>query len=180
MQNFYLKKILDTNQLQLIIQRLSAQIIESCNSLSEIILVGVQPRGVNLSQKIFKQISSQVKDKNIFHGQLDITFYRDDIRDNISMPNKTDIHFSIEKKTIILIDDVLFTGRTIRAALDALNDFGRADKIYLCVLIDRSFNRQIPIQADFIGKRIDTYFNEKVVVNWQINGEQEDVNLYEN
>jgi pyrimidine operon attenuation protein/uracil phosphoribosyltransferase len=93
---------------------------------------------------------------------LDITFYRDDVRREIKVPNKTDINFSIENKKVVLIDDVLYTGRTIRAALDALLDFGRPKKVELCVLIDRRFSRQLPIQPDYPGNVIDDLISQKV------------------
>ncbi len=100
------------------------------------------------------------------YGKLDITFYRDDIRKELHKANHTDIPFSIEGKKVILIDDVLYTGRTIRAALDALLDFGRPAKVELCVLIDRRFSRQLPIQPDYVGKSIDSIISQKVKVDW--------------
>ena len=112
--------------------------------------------------------------KKINYGLLDITFYRDDIRDEFHVANATDISFSIEGKKVILIDDVLYTGRTIRAALDALQDFGRPQKVELCVLIDRRFSRELPIQPDYSGKSIDTLISQKVKVEW----DKETVVLY--
>ena len=105
---------------------------------------------------------------------MDITFYRDDIRKELHYPNHTDISFSIEDKNVILIDDVLYTGRTIRAALDALLDFGRPKKVELCVLINRRFSRQLPIQPDYCGKSIDSIISQKVKVEW----DKEKVVLY--
>ena len=105
--------------------------------------------------------------QNIDYGLLDITFYRDDVRREIKLPNKTNINFTIENKKVILIDDVLFTGRTIRAALDALLDFGRPESVELCVLIDRRFSRQLPIQPDYTGKVIDDLVTQKVKVCWK-------------
>ncbi len=98
------------------------------------------------------------------YGKLDITFYRDDVRNQLHIANKTDINFSIEGKEVVLIDDVLYTGRTIRAALDALLDFGRPEKVKLLILVDRRFNRQLPIQPDYVGKSIDTITSQKVKV----------------
>jgi pyrimidine operon attenuation protein/uracil phosphoribosyltransferase len=118
-----------------------------------------------------------VPEKNIQYGILDITFYRDDVRKELHVANKTDIPFSIENKQVILIDDVLWTGRTIRAALDALLDFGRPKKVELCVLIDRRFNRELPIQPDYTGRAIDTIVSQKVKVFWKENGEKECVEL---
>jgi len=107
--------------------------------------------------------------KKIAYGKLDITFYRDDVRKEIKFANKTDIPFSIENKIVVIIDDVLWTGRTIRAALDALLDFGRPAKVELCVLIDRRFSRELPIHADYVGRTIDTFPSQKVMVRWKEN-----------
>lgn len=103
---------------------------------------------------------------DLHYGKLDITFYRDDIRKELHLPNKTDLHFSIEGKNVVLIDDVLYTGRTIRAAMDALMDFGRPAKVELLVLIDRRYSRQLPVQPDYIGKSIDSIVSQKVKVRW--------------
>ena len=113
-------------------------------------------------------------DEKIQYGILDITFYRDDVREELHIANNTDIPFSIEGKTVILIDDVLYTGRTIRAALDAIQDFGRPQKVELCVLVNRRFNRELPIQPDYFGKSIDTITSQKVKVEW----DKEQVILY--
>jgi pyrimidine operon attenuation protein/uracil phosphoribosyltransferase len=113
-------------------------------------------------------------------GNLDITFYRDDFRrrEKPIIPSVTNIDFSIENKQVILVDDVFFTGRTIRSGLDALLTFGRPTKVQLLVLIDRRFNRDLPIQADYIGKSVDTLFHEKVKVSWlEVDGEDK-VELY--
>ena len=106
---------------------------------------------------------------------MDITFYRDDVRKVLHIANATEIPFSIEGKKVVLIDDVLYTGRTIRAALDALLDFGRPSKVALCVLIDRRFSRELPIQPDFSGKAIDTIVSDKVKVNWAETAEKDEV-----
>jgi pyrimidine operon attenuation protein/uracil phosphoribosyltransferase len=105
---------------------------------------------------------------------LDITFYRDDVRSELHVPNTTDMPFSVDGKQVVLIDDVLYTGRTVRAALDALQDFGRPRKAELCVLVNRRFDRELPIQPDYCGKTIDSAFSQKVRVDWQ----QEEVYLY--
>jgi pyrimidine operon attenuation protein / uracil phosphoribosyltransferase len=131
------------------------------------VLIGLQPRGIYLSDRVVAEIKKEITDANILYGKLDITFYRDDIRTELHKANQTDIPFSIENKKVVLIDDVLYTGRTIRAALDALLDFGRPEKVELCVLIDRRFSRQLPIQADYIGKSIDSIITQKVKVLWQ-------------
>lgn len=166
--------ILDKQQLQLIIQRLAHQLLENQPDLSNVVFIGIQPRGVKVSDKIMEQLQKLTNGQPLQYGKLDITFYRDDVRNEIHLANQTDIAFSIEGKEVILIDDVLYTGRTIRAALDALQDFGRPQKIELCVLVDRHFNRELPIRPDYCGKAIDTIISQKVKVEW----EQEAVVLY--
>lgn len=129
-------------------------------------IIGLQPRGIYLSDQVVEEIRKQLPDGNILYGKLDITFYRDDIRKELHIANQTDIPFSLEGKRVVLIDDVLYTGRTIRAALDALLAFGRPEKVELCVLIDRRFSRQFPIQPDYVGKAIDSIISQKVKVEW--------------
>ena len=166
--------ILDKSRLQITIERLAYQVIENYTDLSSVVLLGIQPRGVFLADKIYNQISKMNLDVLPQYGKIDITFYRDDIRKELHEPNKTDIPFSIEEKNVILIDDVLYTGRTIRAALDALLSFGRPQKVELCVLINRRYSRQLPIQPDYCGKAIDSIISQKVKVEW----DKEEVNLY--
>lgn len=158
--------ILAGNQLSVTIKRLAHQILENNTELKNTVIIGLQPRGVFLSDKIVDEIKKQVN-TDLSYGKLDITFYRDDIRKELHKANHTDIPFSIEGKKVILIDDVLYTGRTIRAALDALLDFGRPAKVELCVLIDRRFSRQLPIQPDYVGKSIDSIISQKVKVEWK-------------
>lgn len=161
-----MKTILDSYQLNLTIRRLAHQLIESHTDFNQTVFIGIQPRGILLSDKIVAHIQQLYPQQKIQYGKLDITFYRDDIRKELHVANKTDIPFSIEGKKVILIDDVLYTGRTIRAALDAINDFGRPEKIELCVLVDRRFSRQLPIQPDYCGKAIDSLISQKVKVEW--------------
>jgi pyrimidine operon attenuation protein/uracil phosphoribosyltransferase len=116
-------------------------------------------------------ISSTLTSSEVLHGQLDITFYRDDVRNKIVTPDKMNLPFSIEGKTVILVDDVLFTGRTIKAALDALLDYGRPERVELCVLIDRHEHRQFPIQPDYSGKKISTLRSEKIKLMSTENGD---------
>lgn len=169
-----MKTILDAQQLNLTILRLSHQLIENHLSLKEVVFIGLQPRGVKVSDKIVAAIKKLCPNEEVAYGILDITFYRDDIREGLHAASKTDIPFSIEGKQVVLIDDVLYTGRTIRAALDALQDFGRPQKVELCVLVNRRFNRELPIQPDYCGKAIDTIVSQKVKVEW----EREEVVLY--
>ena len=161
-----MKSILSEQQLAITIRRLAQQILENHESLENTVLIGIQPRGVHLSDRLIEEIKKQLPAGKIQYGKLDITFYRDDIRKELHVANQTDIPFSIEGKKVVLIDDVLYTGRTIRAALDALLDFGRPEKVELCVLIDRRFSRQFPIQPDYVGKSIDSIVTQKVKVEW--------------
>jgi pyrimidine operon attenuation protein / uracil phosphoribosyltransferase len=158
--------LLNSTQLALTLKRLAHQLIENVTEPNNIAFVALQPRGVAFGQAVVSQIQQQIGFTKVPFGVMDITFYRDDIHQQIHLPNATDIAFSIEGKTVVLLDDVLYTGRTIRAALDALQDFGRPRNVQLCVLIDRKFNRELPIQPDFIGKEIDTIVSQKVKVNW--------------
>ncbi|HRP54886.1 bifunctional pyr operon transcriptional regulator/uracil phosphoribosyltransferase PyrR [Agriterribacter sp.] len=169
-----MKTILDPYQLNLTIQRLAYEIIERHSDLDNTVLIGIQPRGVFLSDRIAAHIRHLVPSVSMHYGKLDITFYRDDVRSELHEANKTDIPFSIEDKKVVLIDDVLHKGRTIRAALDALLAFGRPDKVELCVLIDRRFSRELPIQPDYCGKAIDSIISQKVKVEW----DKEEVVLY--
>jgi pyrimidine operon attenuation protein/uracil phosphoribosyltransferase len=161
-----LKSILTEHQLSITIKRLAHQILENNSGLVNTVFIGLQPRGVFLSDKIVEEIRKELPAAKVHYGKLDITFYRDDIRKELHIANQTDIPFSVEAKRVVLIDDVLYTGRTIRAALDALLDFGRPEKVELCVLIDRRFSRQLPIQPDYTGKSIDSIISQKVKVEW--------------
>lgn len=166
--------LLSSAQLKVTIQRLAHQLIEDYESLQNVVFIGIQPRGVKLSERIVDHIRLLCPAENINYGLLDITFYRDDVRNEFHVASKTELPFSLEGKVVILIDDVLYTGRTIRAALDALQDFGRPKKVALCVLVNRSFSRELPIQPDYCGKSIDSLQTQKVKVEWQ----QEEVVLY--
>jgi pyrimidine operon attenuation protein/uracil phosphoribosyltransferase len=161
-----MQTILDKNQLHLTIQRLAHQLIEIHPDIENVALIGIQTGGIYLADKIVDVLKEIRKDKKIQYGKLDITFYRDDIRKELHVPNQTVIPFSIDNKKVVLIDDVLFTGRTIRAAMDALQDFGRPQKVELLVLIDRKSSRQLPIQPDYCGKAIDSITTETVKIKW--------------
>jgi pyrimidine operon attenuation protein/uracil phosphoribosyltransferase len=161
------KVILSREQLQLTIQRLSHQLIENHYPFTDTVIVGLQPRGVLLAERIVEAIRNAYPELSVKYGKLDITFYRDDVHKELHIANQTTIDFQIENKQVILIDDVLYTGRTIRAAMDALIDFGRPSKVELCVLADRRFNRQLPIQPDYTGRAIDTIFSQNVSVDWE-------------
>ena len=146
------------------ITRISHEILERNNNNEEMVLIGIHKRGVPLALRIQK-IINDISGSKINLGSLDITFHRDDYRERLLVPEikGTDIKFTIDGKVVILIDDVLYTGRTVRASLDELNSFGRASKVQLAVLVDRG-HRELPIKADFIGKNIPTHEGEHVDV----------------
>lgn len=164
-----MKPILTQKQIELTVKRLAHQILENHLQLENTVLIGIQPRGIFLSDRIVNELNLLLPHDKILYGKLDITFYRDDIRKELKFANATKIPFSTAGKNIVIIDDVLWTGRTTRSALDALLDFGRPSKVELCVLIDRRFSRELPIQADYIGRAIDTFPSQKVFVRWKEN-----------
>lgn len=172
-----MKTILTEEQLAITVLRLSHQLLENQLRFDDIAIIGIQPRGIFFSDRIVAQINLQIAPQQVTYGKLDITFYRDDVRQGLHTLNQTDIPFSVENKTVILVDDVLYTGRTIRAAMDALLAFGRPAKVELCVLIDRRFSREVPIQADYVGKSIDTIITQKVKVLWKERDGKEEVVL---
>jgi pyrimidine operon attenuation protein / uracil phosphoribosyltransferase len=175
-----LKTVLNEQQVSITIKRLAHQIIESHTSPENLVIIGIQPRGVYVSDQLVLELKKLVPEGTVQYGILDITFYRDDVRNALHIPNETDIPFSIENKHVIIVDDVLYTGRTIRAALDALLDYGRPSKVELCVLIDRRFSRQLPIQPDYVGKPIDSIISQKVKVFWKERDGRDEVVLLEN
>lgn len=148
-------------------------------NLHNTVIIGIQPRGVFVSDHVVEELKKIVSADKVKYGILDITFYRDDVRKEIHVPNHTRIPFTIENKNVVLIDDVLHTGRTIRAALDALLDFGRPSKVELCTLIDRRFSRQLPIQPDYVGKAIDSIISQRVKVFWKSRDNRQEVVLLE-
>lgn len=171
-----MKPVLNQQQINLTIKRLAHQVLENNTALDRTVFIGIQPRGIFLSDRMIRELS-QESGSPIQYGKLDITFYRDDLRKELHIPNQTDIKFSIEGKKVILIDDVLYTGRTIRAALDALMDFGRPEKVELVVLIDRRYSRELPIQPDYVGKSIDSIITQKVKVLWEAKDGKDEVVL---
>ena len=172
-----MKTILSHHQVELTIKRLAHQVLENHIQLEDTVIIGLQPRGIFLSDRIVEEMKQLLNPNLVKYGQLDITFYRDDIHKQIHTANKTTIPFSIDGKKVVLIDDVLWTGRTIRAALDALLDYGRPQKVELCVLIDRRFSREYPIQAEYVGRAIDTFPNQKVMVYLSKKSEKVSVEL---
>lgn len=165
------KLILDSDLLDITISRLCQQLLENHGDFSESVILGLQPRGIFLSE-IIKEKLEKILRKKVDLGYLDATFHRDDFRrrDIPAKANETRIPFVIEGKKVILVDDVLFTGRTVRAALDAMIAFGRPDKVELLVLIDRKYNRDLPIAPDYIGRQVSTLSTQKVLVELEAQG----------
>jgi len=168
--------LLDEGLLGVVIKRLCLQLSENYYPFENTVLIGLQPRGISLLTAIMEELKQIHPSLSIMHGCVDPTFYRDDFRrgDKQLVAHSTKIPVHLDGKKVVLIDDVLYTGRTIRAALDALQDFGRPQKVELCVLVNRRFNRELPIQPDYCGKSIDTLISQKVKVEW----EREEVILY--
>lgn len=161
------KLILNSTSFEITIERLCYQLIENHNNFSETVIIGLQPRGTFLAKRIHTQVSKILKKKDVKLGNLDVTFHRDDFGKKVLVPQSTQIDFIIEDKNVILVDDVLFTGRTIRAGMDAMMAFGRPKKVELLVLIDRRYSRHLPIQPNYVGKTIDSVATEKVIVEWK-------------
>lgn len=167
-----ISKILDSNAIKRAITRLSHEIIEKNKGIDDVVLIGIKTRGVYLADRISKEIN-KIEGKPINVGELDITLYRDDLKQIHEEPqvNGSNINFSIKDKIVVLIDDVLYTGRTIRSALDAIIDISRPKAIQLGILIDRG-HRELPIRADYVGKNVPTSKLEIVHVNLsEIDGE---------
>ncbi|MFH1541063.1 MAG: bifunctional pyr operon transcriptional regulator/uracil phosphoribosyltransferase PyrR [Elusimicrobiota bacterium] len=164
MQIIEKKIVMDKNEIEQTLKRLAYEIIEKLHGVENLVLVGIQTRGVYLAERIVCELKKITK-KIVPLGILDITLYRDDINSIAHQPivKETEISFDTTGKNVILIDDVLFTGRTIRAAIDAIIDFGRPKTIKLLVLVDRG-GRELPIQPDFVGKKFPTSKNEIVCV----------------
>ncbi|MHA4847467.1 bifunctional pyr operon transcriptional regulator/uracil phosphoribosyltransferase PyrR [Flavitalea antarctica] len=175
-----MKTVLTEQQVAITIKRLGHQILENHVGLQDTVLIGIQPRGIFVSDQLARELRSLLPGQQVNYGKLDITFYRDDVAKGIHIPNHTEIPFSIENKNVVLIDDVLYTGRTIRAAMDALMAFGRPAKVELCILIDRRFSRQLPIQPDYVGRAIDSLVSQRVKVYWKERDNRQEVVLLEN
>jgi len=162
--------LLSGSKFQITIQRLCHQLIENHQDFSNSVIIGIQPRGGYLANRIIQELKKTLLVDDIPSGDLDITFFRDDFRTKGSLPlspSSTNMNFIIENKKVILVDDVLWTGRTIRAALDAIQAFGRPQKVELLVLVDRRFARHLPIEPDYVGLPVDSINSQKVIVSWK-------------
>ncbi|MDI9258109.1 MULTISPECIES: bifunctional pyr operon transcriptional regulator/uracil phosphoribosyltransferase PyrR [Flavobacterium] len=162
------KVLLTSKEVNIILHRLACQLIENHLDFSNTVLIGIQPRGTFLANRIKSLLENEYQVTDVKLGYLDITFFRDDFRRGEKQleANKTQIDFLVEDKKVVFIDDVLFTGRSINAALTAIQSFGRPAEVELLVLIDRRFSRHLPIQPDYRGRQVDAIQNEKVKVCW--------------
>ena len=161
--------LLDTIEIQIILNRLACQLRETHQDFSNSVLIGLQPRGTILAKRIISILEQEDHLQSIANGFLDITFFRDDFRrtEKVLSANKNLMDVSVENKKVVLIDDVLYTGRSIRAALTAIDSYGRPAEIELLTLIDRRFSRHLPIQPDYLGRQVDAIANQKVLVHWK-------------
>ena len=163
--------LFNNSQVNICLERLAYQLLENHNDFSETILIGLQPRGKFLSQNIVDVLKNKYSLQKLDYGYLDITFFRDDFRTktDILIPNETNFKLNVNNKKVVFMDDVLYTGRTIRAALTAIESFGRPKSIELLILVNRRYCRELPIQADYKGFNVDVYEDQKVCVNWSEN-----------
>lgn len=168
--------ILDEHRFQITLERMAHQLVENHGDFTRSVILGMQPRGIHLAKRIAQKLKS-ITNTEVPLGYLDVTFHRDDFRrrDSPLTPSVTHVPFTIEKKEVILIDDVLYTGRTVRSALDAMITFGRPDKVELMVLVDRKYQRDLPIQPHYVGWQVNTMKSQHVIVKWQEAGEQDQV-----
>lgn len=173
------RKLLSAEEIDIILHRLACQLLENRPYFSDTVLIGLQPRGIYVAQRLAKILMTEYHTGPITLGFLDITFYRDDFRrgDKTLQATQTKIDFLVEDRNVVLIDDVLYTGRSIRAALTAIQSFGRPSKIELLTLIDRRFSRHLPIQPDYRGRQVDAINGEKVKVLWKENDGEDAIYL---
>ncbi|GGW62050.1 pyrimidine operon attenuation protein/uracil phosphoribosyltransferase [Winogradskyella epiphytica] len=173
------KVLLNSKEVNITLHRLACQLIENHDDFSETVLIGIQPRGVFLADRLAQMLREDYGINNIQLGHLDITFFRDDFRrgEKPLEANKTTIDFIVEDKNVVFIDDVLYTGRSIRSALTAIQSFGRPKNVELLTLIDRRFSRHLPIQPNYRGRQVDAIDKQKVKVNWIENDGEDSVYL---
>lgn len=165
------KVLLSSKEINIILHRLACQLLENHLDFKNTVIIGIQPRGIFVAERLCKILKEEYGIKEIDLGFLDITFYRDDFRrgEKTLEATKTKINFLVEDKKVVLVDDVLYTGRSINAALTALQSFGRPSEVELLILIDRRFSRHLPIQPNYRGRQVDAINEEKVKVMWEEN-----------
>ena len=169
------RKLYGGDFLKVTLSRLAQQLVENYGDFSEAVLIGLQPRGIFFTQRLHDRLQA-LTGTDLPVGALDITFYRDDFRrrDAPLSANTTEIPFIIEDKRVVLVDDVLYTGRTVRAALDAMTAYGRPRAVELLVLVDRKYSRQLPIDPQYVGRRVNTLSSQRIQVEWREQGHQHD------
>lgn len=174
------KVLLDKEHFKLTIDRLCYQLIEEYGDFENTCIIGIQDKGVLLANRLMSRLAVLQKKANIEYGKLDITFFRDDFRTRKETlrASMTEMPFLIDKKNVVLVDDVLYTGRTIHAAMTALQGYGRPDRIELLTLVDRRFNRHLPIKSDHTGIRVDSLENAYVKVEWEEESGRDRILLY--
>ena len=162
------KLLLNAHQIDILLHRLACQLIENHRDFSNTVLIGLQPRGIYLLDRLNDHLVQHYGIQHLTQGKLDITFFRDDFRraEKPHAASSTEMSIPIEGKDVVFIDDVLYTGRSIRAALTAIESYGRPKSIELLTLIDRRFSRDLPIQPDYVGRQVDALQNDKVTVEW--------------
>jgi pyrimidine operon attenuation protein / uracil phosphoribosyltransferase len=167
--------ILSSPLLEIMISRMGQQLIENHQDFRDSVVLGLQPRGIFFAERLVQELR-QSTGISIPLGYLDATFFRDDFRrrDTLLQPNANKVDFVIENKRVILVDDVLATGRMVRAALDSMQAFGRPAEVELLVLIDRRYNREIPIEANYVGMTVNTLDSQRVLVEWREQGHDAD------
>ena len=172
--------ILDPIHFNLTIKRLCFELIENHDDFSQSVIIGLQPRGIFLANRIKTEIETIIPGLQLKVGKLDITFYRDDFRrrDTPITANETEINFVIENKKVIMVDDVFYTGRSLRSGLDAMLAFGRPQKVEMLVLIERKYSRDYPLQPDYIGKSVYSLSSQSVEVYWEETAKKNLVKLY--
>lgn len=174
------KILLESEQVHLTIDRLCHQLLEEYADFENACIIGIQPRGVPLADRIYERLKTLIPGHAIIYGKMDITFYRDDFRTR-SKPlqaSSTDMNFLVEGKRVLLIDDVLYSGRTVQAALTALQHYGRPAKVELLTLVDRRFNRHLPIQSDYTGVTVDALDDAYVKVEWAVPDGEDQILLF--
>lgn len=171
--------ILSGKKFSITLDRLCYQLIENHGKFSNSAIIGLQPRGIYLAQALQQRLNTIISPVKVPYGELDTTFHRDDFRTHKGplIPSSQKMELVVENKNIIFVDDVLYTGRSIRAGMDALLDFGRPASVELLVLVDRIYSRQLPIEPNYIGLQVDTRASQKVKVNWKAAGEEDCVLL---
>lgn len=169
-QNEAKQLLVNSTSFELILQRLVLLLNENHYNFQNTLFIALQPRGVFLGRAITEIIKKSFPDSGyVMYGELDVTFYRDDVTRQLKpiLPSPSNMQFDVDGKKVVLVDDVLYTGRTIRSGIDAILDYGRPDKIELLVLVDRLYSRELPIQPDYYGIKVDTINSERVMVDWE-------------